>query len=289
MTALESAPSPEDALAVSRLPGGVLHLRLNRPRRRNALDGPLAEALLGALRAVPAGGDVRAVLLSGAGPAFCAGADLRWMRDGGRAPWEENLAGATLLADLLAALDACPVPTVARVHGATYGGGLGLVAAVDVAVGASDCRFAFSEVKLGLLPAVIAPYVLSRIGEGQARALFVTGEPFGATRAQQMGLLHAVAPPDDLDAAVDDVLRELSTAAPGAAGAARALIRQVRLASQGPPEALRALTAEALASRRAGPEGQEGLRAALERRPPPGRPLPGPPQARAERCSSASL
>jgi methylglutaconyl-CoA hydratase len=246
----------------------VLHLRLNRPQRRNALDGPLTEALLGALRAVPTGGAVRAVLLSGAGPAFCAGADLRWMRDGGRAPWEENLAGATLLADLLAALDDCPLPTVARVHGTTYGGGLGLVAAVDVAVGAADCRFAFSEVKLGLLPAVIAPYVLARIGEGQARALFVTGEPFGAARAQQMGLLHAVAPPEALDGAVDDVLRELSTAAPQAAGAARALIRRVRLASQGPPEALQALTAEALATRRAGPEGQEGLTAALERRPP---------------------
>ena len=210
---------------------------------------------------------MRAVLLSGAGPAFCAGADLRWMRDGGRAPWEENLAGATLLADLLAALDACPVPTVARVHGATYGGGLGLVAAVDVAVGAADCRFAFSEVKLGLLPAVIAPYVLSRIGEGQARALFVTGEPFGAQRAQQMGLLHAVAPPEALDAAVEDVLRELATArsgsrrgrpgphppgAPGQPGPAG-----------GPPGPDRG--GPGLPARRPGRAGR--ARAALERRP----------------------
>jgi methylglutaconyl-CoA hydratase len=267
VTPTPPAQSPDGSLAVEYLPGGVLHLRLNRPQRRNALDGPLLESLLATLRAVPSGGGVRALLLSGAGPAFCAGADLRWMRDGGRAPWEENLAGATLLADLLAALDACPVPTVARVHGATYGGGLGLVAAVDIAVGSDDCRFAFSEVKLGLLPAVIAPYVLSRIGEGHARALFVTGEPFGAQRAQQMGLLHAVAPLEALDAAVEDVLRELATSAPGAAGAARALIRQVRLASLGPSEALRALTAEALSSRRAGAEGQEGLSAALERRP----------------------
>ena len=122
-------PSPEDALAVSRLPGGVLHLRLNRPRRRNALDGPLAEALLGALRAVPAGGDVRAVLLSGAGPAFCAGADLRWMHDGGRAPGKRTWPGLPSWQTSSRALDACPVPTVARVHGATYGGGLGLVVA----------------------------------------------------------------------------------------------------------------------------------------------------------------
>jgi methylglutaconyl-CoA hydratase len=245
--------------------GAVLHLRLDRPERRNALDGATIERLLAALRAVPAGGEVRTLLLSGAGPAFCAGADLDWMRDGGRAGWDENLAGALRLADLLAALDACPVPTVARVHGAAYGGGIGLVAAVDVAVAAADTRFAFSEVKLGLLPAVVAPYVVARIGEGPARALFTTGERFDAARAQAMGLVHAVVAPEALDGAVAAVLAELATAAPGAVAGARELVRQVRGKT---PEAVRELTAATLARLRAGPEAQEGLTAALERRPP---------------------
>jgi methylglutaconyl-CoA hydratase len=200
------------------------------------------------------------------------------MRDGGRAGWEENLAGALLLADLLAALDACPVPTVARVHGAAYGGGIGLVAAVDVAVAAADTRFAFSEVKLGLLPAVVAPYVVARIGEGPARALFTTGERFDAARAQAMGLVHAVVAPEALDGAVAAVLAELATAAPGAATGARELVRQVRGKT---PAAVRGLTAATLARLRAGPEAQEGLTAALERRPPSwgsAPPQPRPPE-----------
>ena len=257
-----AAPAPE-------LPAGsVLHLRLDRPERRNALDGPLIDRLLSALRGVGAGGAVRAVLLSGDGPAFCAGADLTWMRDGGRTGWSENLAGIRPLVDLLEALDGCPVPTVARVHGAAYGGGIGLVAAADVAVCARGTRFAFSEVKLGLLPAVIAPYVVARIGEGRARSLFVTGQPFDAERAREMGLVHAVAAPEDLDAAVGAVLRELATAAPDAAVAARGLLRRVR-----------DLTSTTLASMRAGAEAQEGLAAALERRPPAW----APPAGRARR------
>jgi methylglutaconyl-CoA hydratase len=255
------------ACSLAGLPAGsVLHLRLDRPERRNALDGRLIDRLLAPLRGVRAGGPVRAVLLSGDGPAFCAGADLAWMRDGGRAAWSENLAGVRPLVDLLAALDACPVPTVARVHGAASGGGIGLLAAADVAVCAAGTRFAFSEVKLGLLPAVIAPYVVARIGEGQARSLFVTGQPFDAERALRIGLVHAVAAPQDLDGAVAAVLREVATAAPRAAVAARALLRRVRGREA---SAVRDLTATALATARAGPEGQAGLAAALARRAPP--------------------
>jgi methylglutaconyl-CoA hydratase len=243
----------------------VLQLRLNRPTRRNALDDALIEALTATLHGVPADGSVRTVLLAGEGPLFCAGADLSMMQDAGRAAWETNVAQARRMGEMLEALNRCPVPTVARVQGGAYGGGLGLVAAVDVAVAAAEARFAFGEVKLGLLPAVVAPYVVAKIGESHARALFVTGERFAAERARLVGLVHVLAPQAQLDVAVAGILGEIASAAPGAAAAARPLIWDVRHRA---PEELHDLTAELLARRRAGAEGQEGLAAALERRAP---------------------
>jgi methylglutaconyl-CoA hydratase len=176
---------------------------------------------------------------------------------------------------MLAALNASPVPTVARVHGVALGGALGLLACCDVVVADQDTRFGFTEAKLGLLPAVVAPFVVSRIGAGHARALFATAERFDAARALRIGLVHHVAPAAELDIVVQRVLRELLTSAPGAAAAARTLIQRVEgLGASGDPAALRAYTTDLLARLRAGEEAQEGLAAFLARRPPSWAPSP---------------
>jgi methylglutaconyl-CoA hydratase len=177
---------------------------------------------------------------------------------------EENLADARALADLFQAVDGCPKPVVARVHGAALGGGAGLVAAADVAVAAAGTRFGFTEVRLGLVPSVIAPYVLRRIGESAARELFLTGERFDAGEARRIGLVQAVVPEGELDAAVEGRVRELLEAAPGAIAAAKQLIRDVAGRAV---DDVRELTVERIAERRASAEAREGLAAFLERRP----------------------
>jgi methylglutaconyl-CoA hydratase len=254
----------ESVLLVCR-EGLLLHLRLNRPAVHNALNGGLIVALGEAVRQVPDDGSVRALVLSGEGPSFCAGADIGWMREirgWTRAQHEDD---AKLLFDVLAALDSCPVPTVARVHGVAFGGAVGLIAACDVVVAAEDTRFGLTEAKLGLLPAVISPFIVAKTGAGQARALFATAERFDAGRAFQVGLVHHVVAPGELDAAVERVTQNLLSSAPGAAMQARSLVSRVA----GKPLAeVRDVVASINADRRVSEEGQEGMTAFLEKRKP---------------------
>jgi methylglutaconyl-CoA hydratase len=243
------------ALRVER-DGEVLRVTLARPQQMNAFDAALIAELAEAFADV---GDARAVLLSGEGPSFCAGADVEWQRASIDLSYEENVEDALRLYRMLAAIDGCPAPVVVRVHGYALGGGSGLVACADIVIAAEDATFGFSEVKLGIIPAVISPFVLPRIGSGAARRYFLTGERFGAETALRMGLVHEVVPPGDLDDAVARVLGELQTSGPRAAREAKRLIRE------GPRDEK---TAETAARLRAGEEGQEGLRAFLERRRP---------------------
>jgi methylglutaconyl-CoA hydratase len=209
---------------------------------------------------------LRAVVLAGAGRSFCAGADIEWMRASLGLSLAENEADAGRMADMFAAVDACPVPVIARVQGAALGGGMGLCAVSDIVLATADARFGFTEVKLGILPSVISPFVLAKIGEGQARALFSTGERFDAERAMRIGLVHeVVADEAALDARIAALVDELSSAAPGALRAAKALIRDLRGVSA---DEARALTTERIARLRTADEGVEGLAAFLEKRPP---------------------
>ena len=233
--------------------GDVLRITLARPDRRNAFDAALIAELAEAFVAV---GRARAVVLAGDGPSFCAGADIDWMRSSAGLSYEENVADANALRAMLEAIDGCSAPVVARVQGHALGGGAGLVAAADIAIAASDAVFAFSEVKLGIIPAVISPFTLTRIGPAHARRYFVTGERFDAETALRIGLVHEVA--EDLDAAVERVVGELLSAGPQAARWAKRLVREH---PDGPE------TARWIAERRTSDEGQEGLRAFLEKRP----------------------
>jgi methylglutaconyl-CoA hydratase len=235
--------------------GDLLRVTLTRPERRNAFDAALIAALSEAFVDV---GRARAVLLAGEGPSFSAGADVDWMRSSVELSYEENVADATALRRMLEAIDRCPAPVVARVQGHALGGGCGLVACSDVAVAAEDAVFAFSEVKLGIVPAVISPFALAKIGPSAARRYFVTGERLDAATALRIGLVHEVAA--DLDAAVERVLGEIRSAGPRAARAAKRLVLDAPLDG--------AETARRIAERRTSEEGQEGLRAFLERRPP---------------------
>ncbi len=232
--------------------GPVLRVTMAKPERRNAFDASLIAELTEAFADV---GDVRAVLLAGEGASFSAGADVDWMRASVDLSYEENVADALRLRAMLEAIDSCPAPVVARVQGHALGGGCGLVACCDVAIAESGTQFAFSEVKLGIVPAVISPFALAKIGTGAARRYFVTGERFDAEVALRIGLVHELA--DDLDAAVEHVIDELRSAGPHAARAAKELAR-------GPLSAQE--TAERIARARTSAEGQEGLRAFLEKR-----------------------
>jgi methylglutaconyl-CoA hydratase len=242
--------------------GPVATVTLDRPERRNALDPSLIEELTHAFRDLSRADDVRVVVLRGAGPAFCAGADLDWMAASRELSWEENVADAERMADAFEAVDACPKAVVAQVHGAAFGGGAGLVACADVAVAADGTTFAFSEVRLGLTPATISPYVLRAIGPGATRALFTTGRRFDAEEAQRLGLVHAVAPADHMDERAGEVVDALLDAGPDAVSACKRLVR----------EATAGLTLDDLPERiaraRTGAEGREGVAAFLERRSP---------------------
>src|SRR5580765_4939423 len=207
--------------------GGVEHVVLNRPEVRNALNEHLiAEMAAWASRATE-DVDLRAVVLSGAGPAFCAGADLAWMSKMAAYSQEDNIRDATAAATMFSAFDNLPVPVIASVHGAALGGGAGLAAVADVVVASSDASFGFPEVKLGLLPAIIAPYVLAKIGRSAARELFLTGRRFTAEEAKRIGLVHAVVPEEQLDAMIATYLDEILGAGREAIAAAKALIRPI--------------------------------------------------------------
>jgi methylglutaconyl-CoA hydratase len=245
--------------------GPLARVFLARPAVRNAFDGATVHALRDAIAGVSARDDVRVIVLGGHGPVFSAGADLEWMRTVASFTGEENLADARSLAALFETIDLSPKPVVARVQGAALGGGAGLVAVADIAVAGAGAQFGFTEVRFGLVPAVISPYVLRRIGLAAARELFLTGERFGADKALAVGLVHRVVPDRDLDSAVDERVGELLQAAPGAVAAAKALVHDV---AGRRPEDVRDVTASRIAERRATAEGQEGLLAFLEKRKP---------------------
>ena len=231
--------------------GNVLRVTLARPERRNAFDAALIAELTDAFADV---GDARGVVLAGEGQSFCAGADVDWQRSAIDLSYEENVEDALRLYHMCETIDRCPAPVVARVHGYALGGGSGLAACADVTIAAPDAVFGFSEVKLGIIPAVISPFVLPKIG-AHARRYFLTGERFDAETALRIGLIEEIA--DDLDAAVDRVLSELLTAGPEAVREAKRLIRERPAGAE---------TAQIAARLRAGEEGQEGLRAFLEGR-----------------------
>lgn len=245
--------------------GPVEHLVLNRPAVRNAIDDETIRELTWWATSAAADGTLRAVVLSGAGPVFCAGADAGWMSRVAAYTESQNIEDAHEMGRLFLALDRLPLPLIGRVHGAALGGGAGLCAVCDIVVAAEDAVFGFTEVKLGIIPAVISPFVAAKIGRSAARELFLTGARFTATRAREIGLVHTVAPSAELDARVEGHVAELRTAAPGAVAAAKALIAEVT--RRGPGEAT-TLTCEAIARRRVSEEGQEGLRAFLEKRKP---------------------
>jgi methylglutaconyl-CoA hydratase len=253
-------------LLESRIESGVEYLTLNRPETRNAFNAEMiAELSAWAASRRERRDEVRVVVLAGAGKTFSAGADVNWMAKTIGYSEEQNVADALAASAMFAALDSLPVPLVGRIHGAALGGGAGLAAVCDIVVAASDAVFGFTEVKLGILPAVISPFALAKIGRSAARELFLTGARFSADRAREIGLAHAVVPAADLDTTVARYVREILDSGPEAIAAAKALIPQVAgksIADAAP------ITARALAARRVSPEGQEGLRAFLDKRAP---------------------
>lgn len=248
--------------------GPVARVTLARPEVRNAFNAALIAELRAAFATLAAEPPdaLRAVVLAGDGTTFCAGADVDWMRASIGLSVADNERDAAAMADMFAAIDACPVPVIARVTGAALGGGMGLCAVADVVLATADAMFGFTETKLGIIPAVISPFVLAKVGESAARALFPTGERFGAARAREIGLVHEVLPDAAaLDRRLDEVLGELRRAGATALRAAKALVREQRGLA---PDAARALTVRAIAHQRTSAEGQEGLAAFLEKRPP---------------------
>ena len=256
-----------------RIANGIARVTLDRPALRNAFDEHLIKELQGAFEKVQADPEVRVLVLAGNGPAFCAGADLNWMRRMAAYGYDENLADAQALARMLATLDRLPKPTIARVHGPVFAGGTGLVAACDIAVGTPEAKFCLSEAKLGLSPATISPYVLRAMGERLARRYFLTAEVFDAAEAFRIGMLSMLVPAADLDATVDGLAKHLLAGGPQAHGEIKALIRAV--AGRPVDDALSADTARRIAEIRVSPEGREGIASFLEKR-------------KASRCSPGS-
>ncbi|HTU69495.1 MAG TPA: enoyl-CoA hydratase-related protein [Candidatus Baltobacteraceae bacterium] len=242
---------------------GVARVTLARPDVRNAFNAEVIRELHEAFTALAGDPSIRAIVLAGEGKSFCGGADVNWMRGALALSFDENVADAEAMSDMFRAIDRCPKPVIGRIHGVALGGGAGLAAVCDVAVASDETLFGFTEVKLGIIPAAISPFVLAKIGSSHARALFLTGERFDAQRARAIGLVHEVVPADELDAAIERILAELRTAGPNAVAAVKALIPRVIAASY---DQTRSITANAIAIQRTGDEGQEGLRAFLERR-----------------------
>src|SRR3954467_12424004 len=245
--------------------GTVLRLTLNRPDVRNAFDEEVIRALTAAAVSGAENQSVRAIVLAGNGKTFCSGADIGWMAKAIAYSRQENLSEAEDMARMLERLDTLPMPVIGRIQGAALGGGVGLAAICDIVVAADDAVFALSEVRLGILPAVVAPYVIRKIGVSAARELFLTGVRFDAARAQAIGLVHEVLPASGLDDAVERRIRDVRTSGPRAIAVAKALIREVAGIR---PEDVVGLTTSTIASQRVSEEGQEGMRAFLEKRKP---------------------
>jgi len=255
----------EPVLRLERRGGGIAHVTLNRPTVRNAFNAELIAALRDAFLALDADDSVRTVVLGGAGTVFCGGADIGWMRASLDLSADDNVREAERMADMFHTIDRCSKPVIGRIAGAALGGGAGLAAVCDVVVAAADAVFGFTETKLGIIPAVISPFVLDKVGRSAARALFLSGERFDAARAERIGLVHHVVAADELDARVEAIEIEFASAGPQAIAAAKRLIVEV---SETNTAETRTFTARAAAVQRASAEGQEGLRAFLERRPP---------------------
>jgi len=246
--------------------GPVATLWMDRPEVHNAFDAQLIAEMTAALEALGADDSVRALVLGGVGASFSAGADMHWMRAMIAASEAENRADALALARLLRTLDGLPKPTIARVHGAAFGGGVGLMACCDIAVGVSEARFGLTESRLGLLPAVISPYVINAIGARQARRWFASAEHFDATTALRIGLLHEVVSAEALDAAIERQIALLLKVGPIASARAKRLIADV--IAEPDPGAVDAANADLISRLRVSPEGQEGLSAFLDKRAP---------------------
>ena len=252
-----------NAILIEKGPGGVTTVTLNRPSVRNAFDETMIAELTAFAESVPEDGSVRAVVLQGAGAVFSAGADVQWMSRMLNFSREENLADARRAASMFLALDRLPVPLIGRIHGAALGGGSGLAAVCDVVVATDDAMFGFTEVVLGILPAMISPYVVRKIGLSAARELCLSGTRFTAERALQIGLVHRVVPAAKLDEAVSEQLALFRKAAPSAIRATKRLLTDVY--GRRPGDVL-GLTVDNIANQRVSAEGQEGMRAFLEKR-----------------------
>jgi methylglutaconyl-CoA hydratase len=244
---------------------GVATIALNRPEVHNAFNDVMIRELTDLLVRLNESGDLRVVVLTGRGRSFCAGADLNWMKRQVDYTHEENIADAMELAELMYALYTFPVPTIARVNGATIGGGTGLVAACDIAIAADRSRFSLSEVKIGLVPACISPYVLKRIGEKNAREFFLTGERMTAAKAMEIGLVNDVASEDAIDSVIEKWVQRLISSGPHALATCKELIQNVPQMSL---SQAREYTAKVIADLRVGDEGQEGMKAFFEKRKP---------------------
>lgn len=245
--------------------GAVLTVALNRPEVHNALTPTMIRELTAVFQTIPNQKDVRVVVLTGNGRSFCAGADLSFMRAAADYTFAENVQDGEAIFDLMLMVDQCPKPVIGRVNGAAIGGGVGLVSCCDIVVAVDRAKFGFSEARLGIVPAVISPFVLAKIGADNARELFLTGERFAAVQAQRIGLVNHVVAEEALDTAVNERIAQLLQAAPGAQAAAKELIRQV---SHQPKEATRGYTANLIASLRDSEEGREGMSSFLEKRKP---------------------
>ena len=259
-----------DALRVERTgPRGVVaRVTLARPERRNAFDASLIADLRTTFAALERDSptELRAVVLAGEGELFCAGADIDWMRAAMALDVEGNEQDAMAMADMFEAIDTCPVPVIARVQGAALGGGMGLCAVSDVVIAESGAKFGFTETRLGILPAVISPFVVAKIGESHARALFPGGRRFDALRAQRIGLVHEVVEGEAaLDQAVDAAIADILASGPTAVRAAKSIVREVRGLGHG---SSKWHTARVIARQRTSPEAQEGFKAFTEKRPP---------------------
>ncbi len=255
----------EDAPIIVEVEGPVATVWMNRPEVHNALNAALIGALTAVFRQMSQREDVRVVVLGGVGRSFCAGADLSYMRATATAEPARNTAEGRAIFDLLLSIDSCPKPVLGRVNGAAIGGGAGLVSCCDIVIAAEGAAFAFSEVRLGVVPAVISPFVVSKIGMSAARQLFLSGERFDAQAAQRFGLVHDVVGEDQLKEQVSRRLEQLLAGAPGAQAAIKELIRVV---NGRVPLEMREYTSNLIAERRASAEGQEGMSAFLEKRAP---------------------
>lgn len=245
--------------------GAILHIRLNRPEVRNAFNGTVVEELQAAFATADGDAAARVVVLSGNGKSFSAGADLAWMTEQADLPEAQNQRSAERMAHMFLAIARCRKPVVGRVHGHALGGGTGLTAAVDVALCSEDCQFGLTEVKLGIVPAVISPFVMQKIGTGRARTLFLTGERFDGREAQRIGLVHRAVPEAELDAAVQKAVGELLAAGPHAVASGKQLIAAVDGLSL--EEAI-PVTSKWIAALRSTPEAKEGFAAFLGKRKP---------------------